>query len=168
MNRGAGNDLPEPKSYVLVVDDDPAILTTVSEILQFEGYAVRTATNGAEALRLVEHARPWLILLDMRMPVMDGWGFARALRARHRRADRGDDCCCRFPALGGGDRGRRPCGQAVRAARPRRRGRAPAGQLTCPAGRVRAGGGRVGAGPGKQQHAAGLRERFAQHKQFEQ
>ncbi len=82
MNRGAGNDLPEPNSYVLVVDDDPAILTTVSEILQFEGYAVRTATNGAEALRLVEHARPWLVLLDMRMPVMDGWGFARALRAR--------------------------------------------------------------------------------------
>jgi two-component system chemotaxis response regulator CheY len=82
MNPAGASSPRQPDSYVLVVDDDPAILTTVSEILQFEGYAVRTATNGAEALRLVEHARPWAILLDMRMPVMDGWGFARALRTR--------------------------------------------------------------------------------------
>ena len=70
------------QSPILVVDDDPSILTTVSEILDLEGYPVQTATNGAEALRAVERARPSLVLLDMRMPVLDGWGFARALQER--------------------------------------------------------------------------------------
>ena len=69
-------------SPVLVVDDDPAILATVSEILDFEGYPVETATNGQEALRSLERRRPSVVLLDMRMPVLDGWGFARALKER--------------------------------------------------------------------------------------
>ena len=67
---------------ILVVDDDPSIVSTVSEILDFEGYPVQTATNGVEALRAIERTEPSLILLDMRMPVMDGWGFASALRER--------------------------------------------------------------------------------------
>lgn len=67
---------------ILVVDDDPSIVTTVSEILDFEGYRVETAANGAEALRAVERRQPALVLLDMRMPVLDGWGFARELRQR--------------------------------------------------------------------------------------
>jgi two-component system chemotaxis response regulator CheY len=67
---------------ILVVDDDPSIVSTVSEILDFEGYCVQTAANGAEALRAIEHTQPSLVLLDMRMPVLDGWGFARALRER--------------------------------------------------------------------------------------
>ena len=70
------------QSRVLVVDDDPAILQTVSEILEFEGYPVGTAVNGAEALRAVEESPPSMVLLDMRMPVLDGWGFARELAAR--------------------------------------------------------------------------------------
>jgi CheY-like chemotaxis protein len=65
---------------ILVVDDDPSILATVSEILQFEGYSVRTATNGAEALHSIREQQPSLVLLDMRMPVLDGWGFARELQ----------------------------------------------------------------------------------------
>jgi CheY-like chemotaxis protein len=67
---------------ILVIDDDPAILDTVSEILEFEGYPVLRAANGAEGLRCVEQSRPALILLDMRMPLLDGWGFARALQER--------------------------------------------------------------------------------------
>jgi two-component system chemotaxis response regulator CheY len=67
---------------ILVVDDDPAIRTTVSEILELEGYPVTTASNGMEALEAVERDNPSLVLLDMRMPVLDGWGFARALRQR--------------------------------------------------------------------------------------
>lgn len=67
---------------ILVVDDDPSILATVSEILDLEGYPVQTAVNGAEALRVVERMPPSLVLLDMRMPVMDGWDFAGALRQR--------------------------------------------------------------------------------------
>jgi CheY-like chemotaxis protein len=67
---------------ILVVDDDPTILATVSETLDLEGYPVLTATNGAEALDAVERARPSVVLLDMRMPVLDGWGFMRAARER--------------------------------------------------------------------------------------
>ncbi len=67
---------------ILVVDDDPTILATVCEALDFEGFPVVTATNGAEALEVVDRNRPSLVLLDMRMPVLDGWGFMRAVRER--------------------------------------------------------------------------------------
>lgn len=65
---------------ILVVDDDPAILVCVSMALEDEGYDVQTATNGVKALEAVQQSAPTLILLDMRMPVMDGWAFARAYR----------------------------------------------------------------------------------------
>jgi CheY-like chemotaxis protein len=71
-----------PEGPILVVDDDPTILATVSEVLDMEGFAVMTATNGAEALVAVEQTVPSLVLLDMRMPVLDGWGFMRAVRER--------------------------------------------------------------------------------------
>jgi two-component system, chemotaxis family, chemotaxis protein CheY len=67
---------------ILVVDDDEAILSTVAEILLLEGYTVRTAGNGEEALVQIQQESPMLVLLDMRMPVLDGWGFARELRER--------------------------------------------------------------------------------------
>ena len=57
---------------ILVVDDDPTILATVSEALDFEGFPVITATNGAEALELIDRNWPSLVLLDMRMPGMSG------------------------------------------------------------------------------------------------
>jgi two-component system, chemotaxis family, chemotaxis protein CheY len=67
---------------ILVVDDDPTILATVSETLDMEGYPVVTAANGAEALEAMERETPSLVLLDMRMPVLDGWGFLRVARER--------------------------------------------------------------------------------------
>jgi len=67
---------------VLVVDDDTSILDTVSSILTGEGYDVVSASSGQEALEAVARKLPLLILLDMRMPVMDGWAVARALRGR--------------------------------------------------------------------------------------
>lgn len=67
---------------ILVVDDDPGILSAVSDALSGEGYAVETAINGAAALDKLDTVSPGLILLDMRMPVMDGWKFASALRSR--------------------------------------------------------------------------------------
>ena len=67
---------------ILVVDDDASIRQTVREILDLEGYPVETAADGREALRAVERSEPSLVLLDMRMPEMDGWGFARAVRER--------------------------------------------------------------------------------------
>jgi len=71
-----------PELRVLVVDDEPDIRATVSAMLEAEGYDVIEATNGAEALEAMEAAAPDLVLLDMRMPVLDGWGFASELRRR--------------------------------------------------------------------------------------
>jgi CheY-like chemotaxis protein len=68
------------QNTVLVVDDDTSILDTVSSILSGEGYDVVSASTGEEALAAVGRKQPLLILLDMRMPVMDGWAVARALR----------------------------------------------------------------------------------------
>lgn len=70
---------------VLVVDDDRSILDTLAELLDMEGYAVETASNGAEALASVERREPSVVLLDMRMPILDGWGFVQALTERGRR-----------------------------------------------------------------------------------
>jgi CheY-like chemotaxis protein len=61
---------------VLVVDDDPDIRETMLFVLENAGYQVTTAANGAEALALLRaQASPCLILLDLMMPVMNGWQF---------------------------------------------------------------------------------------------
>ena len=67
---------------ILVVDDDVTILLSVAELLELEGYAVATAGNGAEALELTRDLQPLLVLLDMRMPILDGWAYAREARDR--------------------------------------------------------------------------------------
>jgi DNA-binding response OmpR family regulator len=67
---------------ILVVDDDDAIRAFVAMALADEGYAVREARDGREALAAAAADQPCAILLDMRMPTMDGWAFAAAYRAR--------------------------------------------------------------------------------------
>jgi DNA-binding NtrC family response regulator len=67
---------------ILVVDDDEGILDVVVMTLEFQGFETRAARHGAEALAIVQQEMPSAILLDMRMPVMDGWAFARALQDR--------------------------------------------------------------------------------------
>lgn len=67
---------------ILVVEDDESILGMVMQILRVEGYPAVAAANGLEGLAAIERATPSLILLDMRMPQMDGWEFARILKAR--------------------------------------------------------------------------------------
>jgi two-component system, chemotaxis family, chemotaxis protein CheY len=68
------------RARVLVVDDDESIGEFVSMALADDGYDVVTALDGAAALELIERERPDVILLDMRMPIMDGWEFARRYR----------------------------------------------------------------------------------------
>ncbi len=65
---------------VMVVDDDQSIREFVEWALTAEGYAVVGAVNGAQALDLARRHHPDLILLDLRMPGMDGPAFARAYR----------------------------------------------------------------------------------------
>lgn len=66
-----------PGDRILVVDDDDSIRQIVRLCLTDEGYSVWEAANGEVALGLLPEASPELILLDLRMPVMDGWEFAR-------------------------------------------------------------------------------------------
>jgi len=67
---------------VLVVEDDPDLVALMEVILQDAGYRVSTATDGFEALARIEAEMPSLILLDMRMPRMNGWEFAGEFRTR--------------------------------------------------------------------------------------
>lgn len=67
---------------ILVIDDDPAILGFLRVALKGAGYSVETARNGSEGLHQVSAYRPDLILLDMNMPVMDGWEFCKQMRGR--------------------------------------------------------------------------------------
>jgi len=61
---------------VMVVEDDPDCLEALSHVLVHHGYGVVAAVNGLEALRVLRgDPKPALILLDLMMPVMDGWQF---------------------------------------------------------------------------------------------
>ena len=67
---------------ILVVDDDPDARARLRAVLVRDGWTVSEAANGQEALDVVAHAPPQLILLDLTMPVMDGFAFLHELRLR--------------------------------------------------------------------------------------
>jgi len=80
-----GHDKTGPtktRGPILVVEDDAAILSSIVDILEFEGYSVETASDGAEGLAQLERVTPTLVILDMRMPVLNGWDFARIVKER--------------------------------------------------------------------------------------
>ena len=66
---------------ILVVDDDEGVTTTFARMLRLEGFDVRTALNGELGLREASQSRPDAIILDLRMPLVDGLRFLRRLRA---------------------------------------------------------------------------------------
>ena len=66
---------------VLVVDDEPTIVSLLTLALEAEGYQVEVAVNGRDALDKVKQQAPDAILLDVMMPVLDGWHFLEELRA---------------------------------------------------------------------------------------
>jgi two-component system chemotaxis response regulator CheY len=70
---------PDP-GPILVVEDDDDIRDFVAAVLQHVGYSVVVAANGQIALSMVDREAPRAILLDMKMPIMDGWEFARRYR----------------------------------------------------------------------------------------
>ena len=60
---------------ILIVEDDFDLAQVLAEVLEAEGFRTGTAANGSEALDYLQGNHPDLILLDMMMPVMDGWKF---------------------------------------------------------------------------------------------
>jgi twitching motility two-component system response regulator PilH len=66
---------------ILVVDDNQAERSRLEALLTANGYLVQSAGNGTEALAAVKRAKPDAILMDVNMPVMDGFAATRALRA---------------------------------------------------------------------------------------
>ncbi len=77
------NNTPEPRQpRVLLVDDEPDTLQLLRKILQADGYQISQATNGLEALELLEREKPDLILLDVVMPGMDGMAVLETIRQR--------------------------------------------------------------------------------------
>jgi two-component system response regulator MprA len=69
-----------------VVEDNPNLRRTIAEALDGEGYAVLSAADGVDALRALDRADPWLILLGRRLPRMDAKEFVREVRERRLRA----------------------------------------------------------------------------------
>jgi CheY-like chemotaxis protein len=67
--------MTKARGEVLLVDDDANFRVVVGEVLKAEGCSIREAANGREALRLLRHHLPELILVDLMMPSMNGWDF---------------------------------------------------------------------------------------------
>ncbi|MGH2786809.1 MAG: response regulator [Actinomycetota bacterium] len=67
---------------VLVIDDEPSIRVLVRMVLEEDGYTVLEAANGEKGLDVAEQESPHLVLLDIRLPGIDGWEVLRRLRDR--------------------------------------------------------------------------------------
>jgi CheY-like chemotaxis protein len=73
----------EVGNSVLVIEDDPDMRGLLVLMLEDQGHHVQSAADGRRGLEALRGCQPDLILLDMKMPEMDGWEFARRYRAEH-------------------------------------------------------------------------------------
>ena len=73
----------ERKFNILLVDDEQDFLEPIAFWLESKGYSVRMASNGEEALKLIEEEVPDIILLDVNMPVMNGVDTLKNIREKH-------------------------------------------------------------------------------------
>src|SRR5260221_1440873 len=76
----AGGPSPQLAATVLVVDDEPQNLEVIQGFLEMEGFTVVTAEDGEAALLLLADSRPDLVLLDVRMPGLDGFEVCRRIK----------------------------------------------------------------------------------------
>jgi CheY-like chemotaxis protein len=76
----------DPEPYVLIVDDDPDILEGIITVLETQPYRLATARDGKECLEMMAQELPDLLILDLLMPRMDGWGVIREMRSEPRYA----------------------------------------------------------------------------------
>jgi DNA-binding response OmpR family regulator len=74
MSMNAGRD------YLLIVEDDPDILKLLDAALTFKGYRVIKARNGVEGLEIIQKERPAIVIADIMMPKIDGFGLIHRLR----------------------------------------------------------------------------------------
>ena len=68
------------QGYLLIVEDVPDILRLLEETLKFKGYNAVTARNGQEALELIKQERPAMVITDIMMPKLDGFGLVHRMR----------------------------------------------------------------------------------------
>jgi CheY-like chemotaxis protein len=80
----ASGPVPRQPARILLVDDDPALVKLFAIAMKRSGYEVVTASDGEEGLQQALEVRPDLVVADLNMPRLDGWGLLRALRADHR------------------------------------------------------------------------------------
>ncbi len=73
--------IEQTSSKILIVDDDEGVTQTFARMLRLEGYQVRTAMSAEKGLAVAEENHPDAIILDLRMPLVDGLGFLRRLRS---------------------------------------------------------------------------------------
>jgi CheY-like chemotaxis protein len=74
-----GEELPDKRAHcVLVVDDDPSIRKMIVAALKRDGYVFCEAPNGKEALELMRHEHPNVVVLDLMMPILSGWDVLQA------------------------------------------------------------------------------------------
>jgi len=86
-NTPVSGDVSHPTSKILIVDDDEGVTQTFARMLRLEGFQVRTAVSAEKGLAEAEESHPDAIILDLRMPLVDGLGFLRRLRAKdHQRS----------------------------------------------------------------------------------
>jgi CheY-like chemotaxis protein len=76
----------EKEAYILIVDDDPDILDNIITVLETQPYRLGTARDGKKCLAMMKDQVPDLLILDLLMPRMDGWGVIREMRSEPRYA----------------------------------------------------------------------------------
>jgi DNA-binding NarL/FixJ family response regulator len=74
------NHVDNETKQLLLIDDDPNLILLVQDYLEFQGYQVLTADNGKDALAILEHEIPDLIICDIMMPEMDGYELVEQIR----------------------------------------------------------------------------------------
>ena len=81
------SEAPPSRHCVLVLEDDRDVAQTVGELIEDQGFRAICVGNGREALAVLEHERPCLMLVDVFMPIMNGIEFLRTVKARPAFAD---------------------------------------------------------------------------------
>jgi two-component system alkaline phosphatase synthesis response regulator PhoP len=75
------------KPYILIVDDDPDILDGITAVLETQPYHLATARDGKKCMEMIAQRVPDLLILDLLMPRLDGWGVIREMRSDPQFAD---------------------------------------------------------------------------------